>query len=196
MHHYGAKGVTSMMTKSTRLNVLVPLIGLTSLVGMPSLSADIYKSVDKNGVVTFSDTPPKEQSASNERIELPSHTNRMPSIEVPERRVSENSEVPVNPSLLIITAPLDNATIPMGPGIFDVVADVQPPLKEEEFVELHLDGTPIGPPQEDTRLDTHLRHTRRTQARDSTCVLIGKGFGFISTHNRIRLTAFSTLKSA
>lgn len=147
MHHYGAKGVTSMMTKSTRLNVLVPLIGLTSLVGMPSLSADIYKSVDKNGVVTFSDTPPKEQSASNERIELPSHTNRMPSIEVPERRVSENSEVPVNPSLLIITAPLDNATIPMGPGIFDVVADVQPPLKEEEFVELHLDGTPIAPPQ-------------------------------------------------
>ena len=136
-----------MMTKSTRLNVLVPLKGLTSLVGMPSLSADIYKSVDKNGVVTFSDTPPKEQSASNERIELPSHTNRMPSIEVPERQVSENSEAPANPSILIITAPLNNATIPMGPGIFEVLADVQPPLKEEEFVELHLDSTPVGPPQ-------------------------------------------------
>ena len=185
-----------MMTKSTRLNVLVPLIGLTSLVGMPSLSADIYKSVDKNGVVTFSDTPPKEQSASNERIELPTHTNRMPSIEVPERQVSENSEAPVNPSLLIITAPLDNATIPMGPGIFDVVADVQPPLKEEEFVELHLDSTPVGPPPEKAQLDTHLRHARSTQARDSTRVLIGRAFGFISTHNRIRFTTFSTLRSA
>ncbi|MDB2556343.1 DUF4124 domain-containing protein [Luminiphilus sp.] len=137
-----------MMIKSTRLNVLVPLIGIISLAGMPSLSADIYKSVDKNGVVTFSDTPPKEKSASNERIELPVHTNRMPSIEVPERAVSENSEVPVNLSILTITAPLDNATIPpMGPGIFDVLADVQPPLKEEEFVELYLDSTPVGPLQ-------------------------------------------------
>lgn len=136
-----------MMTKSTRLNVLVPLIGIISLAGMPSLSADTYKSVDKNGVVTFSDTPPKEKSASNERIELPAHTNRMPSIEVPERPVSENSEVPVNLSILTITAPLDNATIPMGPGIFDVLADAQPPLKEEEFVELYLDSTPVGPPQ-------------------------------------------------
>ena len=151
MHHHGAKGVTSMMTKSTRLNVLVPLIGIISLVGMPSLSADIYKSVDKNGVVTFSDTPPKEQSASNERIELPAHTNRMPSIEVPERLESENSEAPVNPSTLIITAPLDSATIPMGPGIFDVVADVQPPLKEEEFVELYLDSTPVAAPQKTSK---------------------------------------------
>jgi hypothetical protein len=136
-----------MMTKSTRLNALVPLIGIIALAGMPSLSADIYKSVDKNGVVTFSDTPPKEKSASNERIELPAHTNRMPSIEIPERPVSENSEVPVNLSILTITAPLDNATIPMGPGIFDVLADVQPPLKEEEFVELYLDSTPVAPPQ-------------------------------------------------
>lgn len=135
------------MIKSTRLNVLVPLIGIISLAGMPSLSADIYKSVDKNGVVTFSDTPPKEKSASNERIELPVHTNRMPSIEVPERLVDENSEAPTNPSILIITAPLDNATIPMGPGIFDVLADVQPPLKDDEFVELHLDDTPVAPPQ-------------------------------------------------
>ena len=136
-----------MMIKSTRLNVLMPLIGIISLAGMPSLSADIYKSVDKNGVVTFSDTPPKEKSASNERIELPAHTNRMPSIEIPERPVSENSEVPVNLSILTITAPLDNATIPMGPGIFDVLADVQPPLQEEEFVELYLDSTPVAPPQ-------------------------------------------------
>ena len=147
MHHHGAKGVTNMMTKSTRLNVLVPLMGIISLVGMPSLSADIYKSVDKNGVVTFSDTPPKEKSASNERIELPAHTNRMPSIEVPERLVSENSEAPANPSILIITAPLDNATIPTGPGIFEVLVDVQPPLKDDELVELYLDDTPVAPPQ-------------------------------------------------
>jgi hypothetical protein len=136
-----------MMTKSMRLNVLVPSIGIISLVGMPSLSADIYKSVDKKGVVTFSDTPPKEKSAPNERIELPAHTNRMPSIEVPERLVSENNEAPVSASILIITAPLDNATIPMGPGIFDVLADVQPPLNDDEFVELHLDDTPVAPPQ-------------------------------------------------
>ena len=136
-----------MMTKSMRLNVLVPLIGIISLVGMPAMSADIYKSVDKNGVVTFSDTPPKEKSTSDERIELPAHTNRMRSIEVPERQLNENNKAPVNPSILAITAPLDNATIPMGPGIFDVLADIQPPLKEEEFVALYLDGTRVAPPQ-------------------------------------------------
>ncbi|MDA8947041.1 DUF4124 domain-containing protein [Luminiphilus sp.] len=185
-----------MMTKSTRLSVLVPFIGIISLVGMPSLSADIYKSVDKNGVVTFSDTPPKAKSASDERIKLPAHTNRMPSIEVPERLVSENSEAPANPSILTITAPLDNATIPMGPGIFDVLADVQPPLKEAEFVELHLDSTPVAPPPKNSQVDTHLRNARGTQARGSTRVLIGTGFGFISTHNHIRFTTFSTLRSA
>ena len=136
-----------MMTKSMRLNVLVPLIGIISLVGMPAMSADIYKSVDNTGVVTFSDTPPQENSTSAERIELPAHTNRMPSIEVPERQLNENNKAPVNPSILAITAPLDNATIPMGPGIFDVLADIQPPLKEEEFVALYLDGTRVAPPQ-------------------------------------------------
>ena len=136
-----------MMTKSMRINVLVPLIGIISFVGMPAMSADIYKSVDKNGVVTFSDTPPKEKSTSDERIELPAHTNRMRSIEVPERQLNENNKAPVNPSILAITAPLDNATILMGPGIFDVLADIQPPLKEEEFVALYLDGTRVAPPQ-------------------------------------------------
>ena len=111
------------------------------------MSADIYKSVDKNGVVTFSDTPPRQKSTSDERIELPAHTNRMPSIKVPERQLNENNKAPVNPSILAITAPLDNATIPMGPGIFDVLADIQPPLKEEEFVALYLDGTRVGPHQ-------------------------------------------------
>ncbi|MDA9681385.1 DUF4124 domain-containing protein, partial [bacterium] len=128
LHQHGAKGVISMMTKSMRLNVLVPLIGIISLVGMPAMSADIYKSVDKNGVVTFSDTPPKQKSTSDERIELPAHTNRMPSIKVPERQRNENNKAPVNASILAITAPLDNATIPMGPGIFDVLADIQPPV--------------------------------------------------------------------
>jgi hypothetical protein len=184
-----------MMTKSMRLNVLVPLIGIISLVGMPAMSADIYKSVDKNGVVTFSDTPPKEKSTSDERIELPAHTNRMPSIEVPERQLNENNKAPVNPSILAITAPLDNATIPMGPGIFDVLADRQPPLKEEEFVALYLDGTRVAPP-ENTPVDTHLGNARDTQARGATRVLIGTSFGFISTHNRIRFTTFSTLRSA
>ena len=185
-----------MMTKSMRLNVLVPLIGIISLVGMPAMSADIYKSVDKNGVVTFSDTPPKQKSTSDERIELPAHTNRMPSIEVPERQLNENNKAPVNPSILAITAPLDNATIPMGPGIFDVLADIQPPLKEEEFVALYLDGTRVAPPPENTPVDTHLRNARDTQARGATRVLIGTSFGFITTHNRIPFTTFSTLRSA
>jgi hypothetical protein len=185
-----------MMTKSMRLNVLVPLIGIISLVGMPAMSADIYKSVDKNGVVTFSDTPPKQKSTSDERIELPAHTNRMPSIEVPARQRNENNKAPVNPSILAITAPLDNATIPMGPGIFDVLADIQPPLKEEEFVALYLDGTRVAHPPENTSVDTHLRNARDTQARGATRVLIGTSFGFISTHNRIRFTTFSWLRSA
>jgi hypothetical protein len=151
-----------MMTKSMRLNVPVLLIDIFSLVGMPAMSADIYKSVDKNGVVTFSDTPPKEKSTSDERIELPAHTNRMPSIEVPERQLN----------------------------------DIQPPLKEEEFVALYLDGTRVAPPPENTPVDTHLRNARDTQARGATRVLIGTSFGFISTHNRIRFTTFSTLRSA
>jgi hypothetical protein len=185
-----------MMTKSMRLNVPVLLIDIFSLVGMPAMSADIYKSVDKNGVVTFSDTPPKEKSTPDERIELPAHTNRMPWIEVPERQLSENREAPVNPPLMAITAPLDSATIPISPGMFDVLADIQPPLKEEDFVALYLDGTRAAPPPENTPGDTHLRNARDTQARGATRALIGTSFGFISTHNRIRFTTFSTLRSA
>ncbi|MBL6694866.1 MAG: DUF4124 domain-containing protein, partial [Luminiphilus sp.] len=43
-------------------------------------SAQIYKSMDENGVVTFSDVPPAASSGKTSTIVKPNETNSMPGL--------------------------------------------------------------------------------------------------------------------
>jgi len=50
------------------LRSLLPLLCLLN--GMHSLAATVYKTVDENGVVTFSDTPPANEAAEEVQIDV------------------------------------------------------------------------------------------------------------------------------
>jgi hypothetical protein len=110
-------------------------------------SAQIYKSVDENGVVTFSDVPPAASSGKTSPVVKPDVTNSMPglspTIASPEAVMIDESTA----RSFSIASPLNNATIPMGAGIFDVTAELGVPLAEDELLALYLDDEPVDSPQ-------------------------------------------------
>ena len=135
-------------------------IAATALAFAGLVNAQIYKSVDASGVVTFSDTPPKGQQAKVEQIKTPAQINRMKAIPVtpPETEARESSEVGID-RVISIVSPMDNATIPMGAGIFDVTVDTTPELGNGESLELYLDEEKVVAAQ--TRLTWTLAYVIR-----------------------------------
>ena len=110
-------------------------------------SAQIYKSVDENGVVTFSDTPPAASSGKASTVVQSNVTNSMPglspAVPSPEATTNEKSAA----RSLSIASPQNNATILMGAGIFDVTAELGAPLAEDELLALYLDDELVDSPQ-------------------------------------------------
>lgn len=113
-------------------------------------SAQIYKSMDENGVVTLSDVPPAASSDKPSTIVKPNVTNSMPglspTITSPEAVMIDESAA----RSVSIASPLNNATIQMGGGIFDVTAELGAPLAEDELLALYLDDELGDSPQVNT----------------------------------------------
>ncbi len=110
-------------------------------------SAQIYKSVDENGVVTFSDVPPAASSGKTSTAVKPNVTNSMPGL-------SPTMAIPVAVMIdesaaraVSIASPLNNATIPMGAGIFDATAELGAPLAEDELLALYLNDELVDSPR-------------------------------------------------
>jgi len=126
----------------------IRLIALTALALTGLANAQIYKSVDANGVVSFSDTPPKGPQDNVEKLQTPSQVNSMQAIPVaPIDAGDRDSGETEAERTLSIVSPMDNATIPMGAGIFDVAVDTTPELGDGESLELYLDGEKVGEAQ-------------------------------------------------
>jgi hypothetical protein len=113
-------------------------------------SAQIYKSVDENGVVTFSDVPPAASSGKKTAIVKPNVTNSMPGLS-PALKSPEAATIDDPAARTVsIASPLNNATIPMGAGIFDVTAELGAPLADDEVLALYLDDEMVDDPQRST----------------------------------------------
>ena len=123
-------------------------IAATALALTGLANAQIYKSVDANGVVIFSDTPPNDSQTKVEQIKTPATVNAMQATPIAPAHSEERngSEVGID-RVISIVSPTDNATIPMGAGIFDVAVDATPELGEGESLELYLDGEKVGEAQ-------------------------------------------------
>ena len=134
-------GIDRKIVKFWTLNSL--MLGLVSL----TASAQIYKSVDENGVVTFSDVPPAVSSGKTSIVVQPNVTNSMPGL---SPSVTSPDAVMIDESAarsVSIASPLNNATIPMGAGTFDVTAELGAPLAEDELLALYLDDELVDDPQ-------------------------------------------------
>ena len=123
---------------------------LLALLALPlAVSAQIYRTVDENGNVVFSDTPPPD-GASGEEVELQPINTAPPPEPRPDLAPREPEEEPEAAAMeygVAITVPANETTIPMGPGNFSVSAVVRPALGADHSLQLYMDGTPWGGPQ-------------------------------------------------
>jgi hypothetical protein len=125
------------------------IIALASLVLVCAAQvgvAQVYKHVDENGNITFTDKPP----ADAELIEIrsPNSISAPVAIEyhqeaAPKAEVAEGYTVK-------ITAPANETIIARGPGNFSVSASVTPGLQAESRLQLLIDGAARGEPQSGT----------------------------------------------
>lgn len=110
----------------------------------------VYKTVDKDGNVVFTDAPPASAGKA-EKVDI-QRVNTTPAVTKPE--IKESAAVQAaDPNLapagqdVQITTPANNETIPMGPGNFSVGVKVKPRLTLEQSLQLFMDGVPYGDPQ-------------------------------------------------
>jgi len=107
--------------------------------------AEIYRTVDENGTVVFTDRPTDVSEAQQIKLQ---HTNRT----APPPTALENSaagpdeaqEPAESPYNIAILTPENESTIPMGAGNFDVSAMIRPSLGSNTQIQLMLDGEPLG----------------------------------------------------
>ena len=110
-------------------------------------SAQIYKSVDENGVVTFSGIPPAASSGKAGTLVQPNLTNSMPGFSpaVPSTEAATNEKSGARS--VSFASPRNIATIPLGAGIVDVTAELGAPLAEDDLLALYLDDELVNSPQ-------------------------------------------------
>lgn len=113
---------------------------------MTPIYADIYKWVDANGDVHFSDKP--HQGA--ETITLPPTQTYSP----PKTTTAPPPTTPkIEPqkaatyTKIMIVQPQDQETIRSNQGLLTVIGRVEPELNPEDKLQLLYDGAPVGAPQ-------------------------------------------------
>lgn len=166
-----------MSAKTVRLATAISLLLLAS-----AASAEIFKTVDANGNVSYSDKAPE----GGEAIEL-KPANSLPAVVKPPSIAGDQQaeEEDVSYSSLRIASPADDSSIGHGPGDFQVSVDVQPGLAEGHRLRLSVDGAAYGRDSSETSfmLSGIDRGTHKLQVRiiDAEGYTVKKS-GTISVH--------------
>lgn len=146
--------MTSAMTNAMKSTVmseamlkrLIAALLITSATAAAAQS--VYRVVDEDGNVTFTDTPPSGAVAEVQPLNAPNTTPAIPT----DGQSTADDSAPQGDDAMVeydtrITSPADQSTIPMGPGNFVVQVAVRPGLGTGEHLVLTLDGEPVGAPQ-------------------------------------------------
>ncbi|KGE03893.1 DUF4124 domain-containing protein [Pseudohaliea rubra] len=132
------------------MHKLVAVLGflLAYLVSGSALAQQIYRSVDENGNVVFSDQPPAPGQDA-EQVELGEMNTAAPLKVRPQPAPAAEEPEPAPEARVSISSPDDENTIAMGPGNFSVSGRTEPALGPGERLQLFMDGEAVGPPQTD-----------------------------------------------
>lgn len=112
----------------------------------------IYKIVDAQGNVTFTDKPPSTSNRDASTVELNEINISTPTTErdrAEQTSAQDDNEAKTNYAVSI-NSPPDGTTIPMGPGNFSIAASVSPALQEGAQLQLTMNETLYGEPQTST----------------------------------------------
>ncbi|MCK8515269.1 DUF4124 domain-containing protein [Methylonatrum kenyense] len=127
------------------MRILLSILALSLAVTL-STGATIYRYVDQDGNVSFSDQP----SEGAERIEIEGSSTytsppRSPRRERPEQPIEE--EAAPGYELVQILSPADQGTVRDNEGRVTVRAETRPPLRDGHTLALLLNGDAHGEPQ-------------------------------------------------
>jgi hypothetical protein len=123
------------------MHKLIPLIGL--LIFTPVMADEIYKWVDENGQIHFSDVP---QEGATEVEIAPIQTFSAPSVAASSSSsndADDANETVVNYESLEITSPAMEETIWNTGGTVTVTVQTRPGLRTGHQIRLYLDGKPL-----------------------------------------------------
>jgi hypothetical protein len=121
----------------------IPLLCLLLFASLAQ--AAVYKWVDENGKVHYSDEP----QGNAEIVDLKDTTQNQIRLETPARQLEvATQEKDTLPGYKIdITSPEEEATIRNNAGEFQVIASIEPELSGQHLLVLRVDGKVAGAPQ-------------------------------------------------
>lgn len=115
----------------------------SALIALPA-QAEVYRQVDANGNVTFTDEP----DGNAERVEVkPVTTITMPKPETVKKQLQEDDGDIGDPDAyksVSFTSPADEEAFHSGSGNVEFRVTSNPPLRNGHQFEITLDGAPVG----------------------------------------------------
>lgn len=116
------------------------VLSVTALLG----ASAVYQWTDENGVIHFTDKP--QQGAKKIDVREPSSIMLEEPIRPPQQQPSEVASFKRYKSVKILQ-PEYNLTIRNNQGLVAVAIVTSPELREEDAVQIYIDGNPAGPAQ-------------------------------------------------
>lgn len=154
------------MKLRTYLQLAIRLCVIASITLSIFGHAEVYKSVDQDGRIIYTDKP----IPNSEKIEI-TEPNTIKSVSVPNVDEQEPASQPFEYEQLTITSPSDNSIIPNGLVPFDVAINIAPKLQEEHQLQLLIDEKMYSSSTQNTFRVTNLsrgQHTLQALIIDSS----------------------------
>jgi hypothetical protein len=129
------------------MNKISSLLLSTLLIFSVAVNADIYKFLDENGNVVFTDHP----EVGAEKIEK-QELQTISAQPVRKTVVQKNNDEPISYTAFVISSPKNEETVRGNNGLLNVELNIEPSLKTEEGhkVTILLDGKAVGEPSSTT----------------------------------------------
>ncbi|MPY26523.1 DUF4124 domain-containing protein [Shewanella sp. YLB-07] len=107
--------------------------------------ATVYKWVDKDGKIHYSDKPIE----NSEAVEFKSNTQNQIKLQIPKANASASNDDPesLTQYKLSIASPAEEETIRDNEGKITIMARISPDLESKHVLVLLMDGVVVGTPQ-------------------------------------------------
>lgn len=133
-----------MLQKGTKFIITLTCLGLAFYA-----LAEVYRVVDEDGTVQYTDSPPAGDPTV-ESVDLPT-INTQPGLQLPKSTVkNEPKEEHTGYENVSISTPAQGTTIPPGQESIPVQISLTPQLKDGDAIQLMFNGQPYVPASSST----------------------------------------------